>query len=479
MAMLGFAPDAPMMEPGILLDCKNLVPSTLGMKPAKGLVRVGADALPADAMGAFLSINLTGVRTIYAGTATKLFQLANNSWTDVSGGATFGLPAGSRWSFVQFGNSVLAAAKSEDMQIATGSNFADVGGSAPKARILVSLKGFVMAFDTNEATYGDQTDRWWCSAYLDASDWTPDVATMCTTGRLVESAGAIVAAERLGDDVVAYKRDSTYLGRFTGPAEVWNWAFVDSEVGCVGPDAVCSTGTVHYFLNRDDICMFDGVQVRSIARGVVRDWYKKQRDPDRIEQARAFWDKDAQLAWFFFAGNDGEPKGLVYSPNHGRWGRVDYAVSMLLRYSSPAVTYSGGSPLVTTYNGSALIEYDSPLWILAEETMGAFDADNELVSFSGASLPSSFTTGDYGDENEHTWCDRLTLRLHGEPTTSNATGYVKDSAGTVSQSAQAAIRDDGAFDMRQRARWHRFLVESTGNYALIDIKPRLRQAGYR
>ena len=479
MALLGFAPDMPMMEPGVLLECKNMLPSNLGMKPARSLLSVSADALPGEVMGAFLSINLAGVRAIYAGTDDKIYQLTGTTWTDVSGGSTFALTPNSRWSFVQFGDSVLVAAKTEDMQIATGADFANVGGSAPKARILVSLKGFVMAFDTNETTYGDQTDRWWCSAYLDASDWTPNVSTMCTTGRLVESAGAIVAAERLGDDVVAYKRDSTYLGRFTGPAEVWNWAYVDSEVGCVGPGAVCSTGTVHYFLSRDDICMFDGAQVRSIARGIVRNWYKQQRDPDKIEQAQAYWDKDAQVAWFFFRGNDGKRKGLVFDPATGRWGRVDYAIRMPLRYSSPAVTYNSGTPTVTTYDASDPIEYDSTFWILSEETMAAFNSDNKIVSLTGPALPSTFTTGDYGDENQHTWCDRLTLRMQGEPSTSLATGYVKDTASTMVKTAQSAIRDDGAFDMRQRARWHRFQVESTGNYDLIDIKPRLRQAGYR
>ena len=42
--------------------------------------------------------------------------------------------------------------------------FAPVAG-APKAKILAVLKGFVMAFNTSDATYGDSPDRWWCSAY--------------------------------------------------------------------------------------------------------------------------------------------------------------------------------------------------------------------------------------------------------------------------------------------------------------------------
>lgn len=50
------------------------------------------------------------------------------------------------------------------------------------------------------------------------------------------------------------------MGRFTGPAEVWNFTQVDSDVGCVGMEAVCDTGKAHYFIGDDDIYAFDGVQ---------------------------------------------------------------------------------------------------------------------------------------------------------------------------------------------------------------------------
>ena len=55
----------------------------------------------------------------------------------------------------------------------------------------------------------------------------------------------------------------------------------------------------------------------------------------------------------------------------------------------------------------------------------------------------------------------------------------KDDGGVESEQASTAIRDDAAFDLRQRGRWHRFTVDSTGDYALIGMAPRLKPAGYR
>jgi hypothetical protein len=479
--VLGFAPDADPTTSGLLTDCENLLPSELGMRPGPLVAPVGMDAAPADVRGALAAVDLDGNRLAVVGTTTGLLRIAGKGWSDVSGGSSFALAASERWSLEQFGNSTLASCRSAGMRLATGGNFAPVTG-APKAKILTALKGFVLAFNTMDDVYGDNSDRWWCSAYLNAGDWTPNVATLCTTGRLVESGGGITAAHRLGDDVVVYKRRSTYVGRFTGPAEVWNFTQVDSDVGCVGQDAVCDTGRVHYFIGDDDIYAFDGVQSRPLGRGVLRDWFVGMRDPANMHRAMAFWDKQNQLAWFFFPSIHGGGEldyGLVYHPASNKWGRANHYIRALVRYASPAATYDSGSDLVSAYEVPLPIEYDSPFWIESQELMAGFDAENRLVTFSGAAGPSAFTTGDYGDEDQMTQCTRLTLRLKTAPLSAWATGYTKDDGGKDVKQASMAIRDDAAFDLRQRGRWHRFKVEVTGDYALVGLGPRLKQAGYR
>lgn len=480
--VLGFAPDADPTTPGLLTDCENLIPSEQGMRPGPTAAQIGVAPTPGDVRGALAAIDLDGNRLAVVGTTTALCSLSGNAWVDISGaGGPFALGNGERWALDQFANSTVASCRSYGMHIATGGRFAPVVG-APKAKILAVLKGFVMVFNTTEAAFGDSPDRWWCSAYLNASDWTPNVATLCTTGRLVESGGEITAAHRLGDDIIVYKRRSTYVGRFTGPAEVWNFTQVDSDVGCVGQDAVCDTGKAHYFIGDDDLYAFDGVQARPIGRGVLRDWFVDVRDPKQMHKSIAFWDKQNQLAWFFFpsvAGGGELDCGLVYHPSSNRWGRANHFIRSLVRYASPAATYDGGSDLVTSHDAGPAIDYDSPFWLEAQELMAGFDAENRLVSFSGTPGASSLTTGDYGDEQLHTMCDRLTLRLKKAPASAVATGFTKDDGGAEVLQASKAIRDDGAFDMRQRGRWHRFKVDFVGDYALIGVEPRLKQAGFR
>ena len=188
--VLGFAPDSDPATPGLLLDCANLIPSELGMRPGPSVTPVGVAALAQDVRGALAAIDLNGNRRNVVGTDTGLYTLAGSGWSDISGpGAPFALGNEERWALAQFANSTVASCRTAGMRIATGGDFAEVAG-APKAKILASLKGFVMAFNTTDAAYGDEPDRWWCSAYLNASDWTPNVSTLCTTGRLVESGGS-------------------------------------------------------------------------------------------------------------------------------------------------------------------------------------------------------------------------------------------------------------------------------------------------
>lgn len=479
--IVGFAPDADTTLSGILTDCHNLIPSEVGMSPAPTLAAVGVQAL-SDVHGAMSAITLDGVRVCVAGTTEHLYTLSGSEWAQSDGGTSFSLGESERWSFAQFGNSTLATSITAGMQISNnGSDFSAITG-APKAKTLISVKGFVMAFNTSDATYGDNPDRWWCSAYLNASDWVPNVSTLCTTGRLVESGGEITAAARLGDDVVVYKRRSTFVGRYTGPAEVWNYTMVDSDVGCVGVEAVCDTGKVHYLLGDDDIYAFDGAQIRPLGRGIVREWYVSRRDPKSAHKSQAFWDKQRQLAWFFFpsvVGGGVIDTALVYHPATGKWGRSDNYIAAMINYKSPAFTYDGGSDIVTTYDASPPIDYDSPFWTESQELMAGFDVAGRVVTFSGSAADASFTTGDFGDEDVMTICDRVTLRVKTAPNEAIATGYTKDDGGGSVQQASTAIRDDAAFDMRQRGRWHRFAISTEGDFTLIGINARLKQSGYR
>ena len=200
--ILGFAPDFDSTAPGILTDCSRLVPTPSGYTSAQSPITAGLPALAAECRGAAVMRKLDNSKRIFAGTQTKLYQQSGSTWADVSRATNYTGGTDNRWRFVQFGDVSLAVNQTEPLQASSSGAFSDVAGS-PKARLIESVAGFVMLAGTNEATYGDSTDRWWCSGLYDHTVWTPSIATQCATGRLVDAPGDIRALKRLGNDVVA------------------------------------------------------------------------------------------------------------------------------------------------------------------------------------------------------------------------------------------------------------------------------------
>jgi len=479
---IGFVPDVDELTPGAILDASQIIPTQKGIQACPSTVTAGPSALPAECRGAALLRNLSGVNRLIAGTSTNLFEAGSTAWGTVSASsAGYSLGTDDRWSFCQFGNSAIAATISEKIQRSTSGNFATIT-AAPKAQIVESLKGFVLALHTNETTFGDSTDRWFSCAQYDETDWTPSVATQCATGRLVEGGGPITAGRKLGDDLIVYKRRAMFIGRYAGPPSVWDFVQVTTEIGCVGQEAVINIGYAHIFAAEDNIYLFDGVRPQSIADGKVREWFTSNLNPVYNYRTKAFWDKRRNLAWIFFVSTGGSSicdSGLVYHTLTGRWGYVTHDVEAVVSFVVAAITYDGGSPLITTYDSGPSISYDSPFWLAAAENGAVFTDDHVLKTFSGTAEDSSFTTGDMGDEDAYSFCDRLQVRYFDSPDTATATGFVKDDEGVSLQTSSSALRDDNAFDFRQTGRFHRFHVEHTGNWEAGGVRPRFKRGGSR
>lgn len=477
----GFAPDVDPVTPGVLTDCDGLIPSERGMRAAPTPVSSGLPALASSVKGAAIVRRLNGTTRVFAGTSSALYEAGSTSWTNVSSG-TYTLGADARWAFTQFGDSTLAATPAHAIQrILSGATFAAVSG-APQAKLIESVKGFVIVANTTDATYGTSPDRWWCSALYDETSWTPSVSTQATTGRLIEGGGEITALKRLGDDVVAYKRRALFLGRYAGPPVVWDFTQITSDIGCVGQDAVVNTGSSHIFVGDNDIFMYDGVRPQSIALGKVREYFVQHRDPTYAYRTQCLWDRDASLVWIWYPSTSSSgalDSALVYHVLTGRWGRVVRSISAVLPFVASGLTYDGGSSLITTYDSGPAISYDSPFWLSSAEVPAVFGTDSVLRLLSGAAGSSWWVTGDMGDDEGYVWCNGLRVRFATNPTSATATGYLRNDLGASLITGGTSSRDDGAFDLRQAGRWHRFRVDASGDHEFTAMRGTFSAAGRR
>src|SRR2546423_1282868 len=155
---------------------ENVLPRGDGYGPFPGFT-VFTSGLPASCRGSFVSRKTDGSVSIFAATATRLYNLNNTdfSWTDVSkgGGAYSTLSSSDQWQLVQFGNFVVAVQANTVPQVfdlTSSSAFADLGGSPPQARYIAVVGRFLVLSGLLTSPYRIQ----W-SGLNATTTWTPGV----------------------------------------------------------------------------------------------------------------------------------------------------------------------------------------------------------------------------------------------------------------------------------------------------------------
>jgi hypothetical protein len=473
----GYIPDVEPTQVGVMTDIRNLIPTMRGYKAAPTLSSTGVSALSATAIGGLSVRKLDGItiRT-FAGTSAHLYELNGTSWTDKSRAANYTCGSNTRWRFAQFGDVTLAANKSATLQAITSGNFADIA-TAPAANCIDVSQGFVMLGDTNDGTYGDNGDRWWCSAIYDYTTWTPSVATQATTGRLVDSPGRITGIKSLGANFVAYKEQSMFLGNYVGAPMVWQWNLIPGEIGCPSQDAIASIGTAHIFMGRDDFYLFDGSRPIPIGDG-IRVWFF-QTELNHLYKAnvQALHDRQSKCVWFFYpsATSTGSLNAaLVYNYATKQWGRADIAIDCVIDYQSASTSIDA---MTGTYAAETRT-YDAPEFIGGDPYPSAVNTSHVICLFNGTPGVSLLQTWDIGDDWQLSTVRRVRPRFLVRPTQSSLQNKYKMTAGdTYANDASHLLGSSDTFCLLRSARWHQLTMSCTGPMEIDGINLDITSAG--
>lgn len=458
----GFAPDVDPATPGILTDCDNIIPTTSGLGAGASRVATGLPALAAACSGAYVARLLDGTKRVFAGTTAGLYEANTSSWTDRSRGG--GYTGTNRWSFTMFGSVTLATNKTQVIQAASsGGAFADIA-TAPKAGVVFTVAGFVMALNYDNGT--DTPDGWYCSGLYDHTIWTTAVATQCANGRLLEGVGKLTAGAALGSNAIAYKATSMYIGTYVGGSLIWNWQRVPGDVGTPCNEAVVVIQTRHYFIGDSDIYVFDGTVPRSIG-APLREWFFRNINSTYKDKIVGVADATRDLIYWYYPSSSSTSGALdsyiVYNYRKDTWGKGLSNIEMAVNYASGQITYDGLGTLYSTYDSlPTAISYDSSFWLADSTVPAVFDTSHVLYSLTGTPGASYMITGDFGDETNYLYLDRVTPRYRTTAAVASATNYYKSSLGdSLTQDATIA-QSRNRFDFRRDAHWHRLRFDFNG-----------------
>lgn len=474
--LLGLGPDQDPTTPGVLTNCASVVPSVRGFKGAPSALSANFATLAAAARGAASLRKMDDTTRLFAGTADAIYEGGSGAWADVtraSGGA-YTVGTGLRWRFAQYGNVSLAVQKGDVLQYSNGTGaFANL--TAPKASIVETVGEFVFLADTNEGTYGDQTDRWWCSAKGDYTSWTPSVATECATGRLIGSSGPIRAMRRFGDQIVAYKGRSMHMGTYQSAPDIWRFDEIPGGVGAVSQEAVVNAGTEqdprHLFMGADDFYSFDGSRPVPIGVGWIKEQVFAEVSQSYSYGAQAVHDRKNSRVYFFYptGGSATCDKCVVYNYRTKQWGRDDRRIEATFEYSNPGITYTGLGSVYTTYADLPSVPYDSALASAGAMSPAIFDTAHKLYTLTGPAGNTSITTGDFGDDTQVWLLSKLVPLFFTTPDTATMTNFYRANLGDDLTMDSLATFSDGRFNKLRSARWHRFRLDFSGDWEMAHI----------
>lgn len=483
--LLGFTPDLETPTPGIITDCTNFIPFRNGMQAGPSNVTpTDVPALAAECLGAAVVTLLSGTRRVFAGTATKLYELSAGAWVDVTRavGGDYTGGADTRWSFCQFGNATIATNKTDAMQRSnTSGAFANIAG-APKAEVVFSVGAFVMALNVNDGA--DKQDGWHCCAAFDETDWTEDVTTQSASGRLVDTPGILTAGLRLGDYAVAYKAKSIYLGQYVGAPAVWDWILIPGgEAGCVGKEAICDIGGAHLFLGDDNIWLFDGTRPVSIANNAVRQWFFDNCNPNSLYKSKCVYDRQNDRVWLFYPSSSSDTcdSALVYHLISKQWGRANRSIEAALQYIQSGATFDTWDDYGATFDTLPNISYDSQYWLSGGAALSVFNTSHQLQLVNGTAGSSSFTTGDAGDDFQVSLLTGVKLRFAAgsAPSSASMQNFTKMNTGDSYTTGNTISISEGKFDVFAESRWHKAKFSFTGDTKITHIMPVIKPAGER
>lgn len=467
--LTGFAPDADETEPGIITDCENMIPTLIGMKAMPSGTSANLPALAAPVRSCVVATKTDNSRRTFAATQTQIYEASAGAWADVSKVGGYAGGTESRTRFAQYGNVTIATNKTDPMQASTTGAFADLSVSAPKASIVETVREFVLAFDTNDGTYGDQADRWWCCKQGDHTSWTPSVADQSATARLLASPGPITAAKRLGDDIVVYKDKSMYLGRYSGPPYVFDFQLLSSDIGALSQEAVVNTGTFHLILGYDNFYIFDGARPRVIENKIT-DWFFSNLSQSYRHLVASLHDRhNSRVYWFYPTSSATRDKFICYNYRADKWGKGSLTVQAAMEYISGGYTIDSLASTWSTIDALPNIPFDSPFWNAGSPSPAYFDSSNLLRTLSGVASTSTLTTGVAGSDETFSLVRSIRPRFATSPRTATLTHSFVSNLGEAMTSGTPININNGKFSVLKRAKWHKGLFTFDGDVEITGL----------
>lgn len=322
----------------------NVLPRADGYGPFNSIEEF-TDALPADCRGYFVARLSSGAVEIFAGTQTKLYQLNKTTlaWGDVSqGSGTYAaLDNDAHWSFAQFNNVVIATQNNDDVQkfdMSSDSEFADLGGSPPRAGWVAVINRFAVLGDLASNPFrvqwsGLNAITTWTSG-VNNSDYQdlPDGGRLRAIGEASADVGLLFQVNAIRRMIFS-----------PGSEIVFDIDRLATDRGIRAPWSLTMVNGVAYFLaSRGFVSIDASGALTPIGEERTDRTFNAAHDPAELQLVIGASDPEKSLVMWTYKsliGTDGRfDSALLYHTVLQRWSPITVSGEFIASISRPGIT---------------------------------------------------------------------------------------------------------------------------------------------
>ncbi len=437
-----------------------------------GPVVYSSNALNSACKGAFSGRSNAGSAFNFAGSGTKLYHLSGGAFDDVSIAGDYTTAADDVWEFTQWGAQILATNYTDPIQTYTmgsSTDFANLGGTPPKARHIAVVRDFVVTANTNDSDGAlPYRVRW--SALGNEASWTVSSVTQADYQNL-DGPGGFCQKVVGGEYGIIFQEKAIWRMTYVGSPAIFQFDQVEFERGTPAPGSVVKVGNFVAYLAPDGFYIFDGQQSIPIGENRVNKTFYADLDQTYLYNISSAVDSSQQIIYWAYPGvgnTSGRPNKLLmynYAPSSTkRWAIAETETEWIFRSLGEGYTLDGLDTITTDIDALAF-SLDSRVWTGNTSNLSGFNSSHKLINYTGTALDAVIDTGEATlHEGHRSKVTKVRPVIDGSGTVTIQIGTRNTLADSVTWEAATSLNTTGDAPVRTNARFHRARVNITGGF---------------
>jgi len=454
-----FEPDRAQLNNGLLIALQNGAPSGDHYRPMKELVNYSVGATDGEFLGG-ISVRLTnGTVKTYVGDPAKLYELATDlTFTDRSkaGSPAYTMANPERWWGIKFGTQAIMGGGSvtiQEIDIDSGTVFADLGGSPPTANYAGVIGPHIILGATSDGPGHIRA----CKAAT-SDDWTTGGGA---NGILQEfkNYGWVrgISSGRLNGYI--YQDEAVQRAGLTQDNAIFDFELLTEGNGLAAPWSLCRANASDYYLSQDGFIQFNGQEFRRIGHDRVDRTFYTNMDQSDVLNVTGVVDPEDPMVWWFYRSSSttDHDSVIVYDYLNDRWGAGKYDAGNPLPASTLAMSLEDIDTNYPEY------DLDTLPWSLDDRVfegglpaLAAFTPDKKLGFFNGANKEAIFTMGEIQLRPGRRAIVKVVSPIDDADGGSVSIGTREKAAGSFIFGSEKSIEVTGMTHHKANARYHQF-----------------------